>query len=468
LDEVRLDANVLLFTIGLSLLSGLLFGLAPAWKISRRRPNEALKEGGGSTGGLRLSQARGLLVVVECALAVALLTGAGLLIRSFLRLQAESPGFNPQGVLLVRVSPPLSTQGAGAARGGSAEAFFQQLRGRVAAIPGVQAVEAIGDFLIRRNPDESITIPGRPPLSESETNQLASENVSPGFFQTMGVPLLRGRFLSRVDALAKVRILSTPPTQDMTPSEQASRAPAEAVVINETFARRFFPGEDPIGKRFSEGPLNRLYWYEIVGVVGAMRRQGLEKQPLPEFFGSHIGGATDLVARAGSDPLALAGTIREAIRSADKNTMIHNVTTVEARMGELGAQRRLNTGLLALFAALALLLALTGIYGIMRYSVAQRTREIGLRIALGARRADVLWLVIGQGMKLTLVGVAAGLLAALWLTRVMARLLFGISAHDPATFVGVALALLAAALLACYLPARRASKVDPLVALRCE
>ncbi|HKQ75498.1 MAG TPA: ABC transporter permease [Blastocatellia bacterium] len=463
LDEVRLDMNVLLFTFGISLLAGLLFGLAPALKISRGRPGEALKEdSGGSSGGLRLRQTRGLLVIVECALAVTLLTGAGLLIRSFLRLQAVNPGFKPEGALLVRVAPPLSKRGVGA------EAFFQELRERIAATPGVQAVEAIGDFLLRRNPDESITIPGRPPMSEGAASQLASENVSPGFFQTIGTPLLRGRFLSRADALAKTRIVFTQPLQGLSHSEQASRAQAEAVIINETFARRFFPGEDPIGKRFSEGPPNRLYWYEIVGVVGDMRRQGLERRPVPEFFGSHTGGATDLVARAGSDPLALAVAIREAIRSVDKNTMIHSVTTVEARMGELGAQRRLNTWLLAMFAALAFLLALIGIYGVMRYSVAQRTREIGIRIALGARRADVFRLVIGQGMKLTLIGVAAGLLAALWLTSVMSHLLFEVSVHDPATFAGVALALVIAALLACYLPARKASKVDPLVALRYE
>jgi predicted permease len=404
----------------------------------------------------------GLLVVAECALAVVLLTGAGLLVRSFLRLQAVNPGFKPEGVLLIRVAPPTSI------RGGGAEAFFQQIRERISGLPAVEDVEAIGDFLLRRNPDESINIPGRPPLSEGETNQLANENVSPGFFQTMGVPLLHGRFLSRADALTKVQLVFTASPQQLSPGEQASRAPAEAVIINETFARRFFPDEEPIGKRFSEGPPNRIYWYEIVGMVGDMHRQGLEKEPLPEFFGSHIGGPAELVVRAGSQASALPRAIREAIRSVDKNAMISSVTTVEARMGELGAQRRLNTWLLALFAALALALALIGIYGLMHYSVAQRTREIGIRIALGARRVDVLRMVIGQGMKLTLLGVTTGLLAAVWLTRAMSHLLFGVSAHDPATFSGVAFALVTAGLLACCLPARKASKVDPLVALRHE
>jgi putative ABC transport system permease protein len=464
LDEVRLDTNVLLFTIGLSLVSGLLFGLVPAWKMSLQHPNAALKEGGkGTSSGLRLNELRGLLVVAECAMAIVLLTGAALLLRSFLRLQSINPGFKPEGVLLVRLSPPLSLRGSGAA-----EAFFEQLRERIGALPGVEAVDAIDDFLLRGNPNESISIEGRPALSEGETSQLASSNVSPGFFQTMGVPLRQGRFFSRADALTKVKLLSTPLMPALPSSEQARFAPAEAVVINEAFARRFFPSEDPIGKRFYFGPPTKIYWYEIVGVVGDMHRQGLEKQPIPEYFGPHVSGTADLVVRTSADPLLLAAAVREAIWSVDKSTMIVNVTTAESRLGELSAQRRLNTWLLALFAALALALAMIGIYGIMHYAVAQRTHEIGVRLALGARASDVLWLIIRQGMKLTLIGVAVGLFAALWLTRVMTHLLFEVSAHDPVTFAGVALLLASVALLACYLPARKASQVDPMIALRYE
>lgn len=463
LNEVRLDTSVLLFTIGLCLLSGLLFGMVPAWKISQLRPNEALKRGGKSASkGLRLHQTRGLLVMMECALAMVLLTGAGLLLRSFLRIQSVNPGFKPEGVLLVRIAPPLSVRD-----GRSAEAYYQQIRENVSRLSGVQAVDTIDGFLIRGNPDESIKIEGRPVTQEGETSQLANGNVSPGFFRTMGVPLVRGRFFSRDDAVAKCQLLSTPTLQGA-PSDVATRAPAEATIINETFARRFFPGEDPIGKRFYFGEPTKIYWYEIVGIVGDMHRQGLEKQVIPEYFGPHIGGTSDMIVRVNSDPIAFAATIREATRSVDKKTMILSVTTVEKRLGELSAQRQFQTWLLAIFAAQALILATIGIYGIMHYSVTQLTHEIGVRIALGARTSDVLRLIIGQGMKLTLVGMAVGLLIALWLTRVMVSLLFGVSAQDPATFAGVALLLGGVALVACYLPARKAAKVDPIIALRCE
>jgi predicted permease len=467
LDEVSLDPSVLLFTLGISLCAGLFFGLAPAWKISQQRPQQALKENSTSSGGLGLRRTHSLLAVLECALAVVLLTGAGLLIRSFLHLQSVNPGFNPAGVLLARVSPPLSLHGN---RG---EAYFQQVRERIAAIPGVQAVASTDDFLIRGTPDEAITIEGRPPASEGETSQLNSADASPEFFQTLGVPLLRGRFFTRADALAKSQLLSVPrpqgpPSVSTTATGPTERPPAEAAIINETFARRFFPNEDPLGKRFYFGPPSKIYWYEIVGVVGDMHRQGLERQPIPEYFGPHLGGTADVIVRVNGAPSAFGAMVREAIRSVDQNALILNVTTAEARLGELSAERRLNTWLLALFAALALLLAVIGIYGVMHYSVAQRRHEIGVRLALGAQSADVLRLVIGQGLRLMLGGVALGLLAAFALTRVLAHLLFGVGAHDPLTFGGVALLLIGVAIIACYLPARRAAQVDPLVALRCE
>lgn len=240
-------------------------------------------------------------------------------------------------------------------------------------------------------------------------------------------------------------------------------------IVNIALARRFFPGEDPIGKRFKQGgPQAKSTWYTVVGVVGDMHRQGLEKQPIPEFFVSSTEPTMDLVVRTASNPAELTGAVRSEIQSVYKNSLVLHVTTVDQALGNLSAQRRFQTWLLVLFAMVALLLSAIGIFGVMHYSVVQRTHEIGVRMALGAQPADVLRLVIAQGLRMTLIGVAAGLLAALALTRVLAHLLFGVSAHDPLTFLGVALLLAGAALLACYLPARKAAQVDPLVALRYE
>lgn len=444
LDEITIDPGVLSFTAGVSLLTGLLFGLAPAWKVARSNPNEALKEvGRGSSGGLRLRQTRGLLVVVECVLAVALLVGAGLLIRSFLRLQSVDPGFKPEGVLLARVSLPRSATRTQA----QTVAFFHQAIERVEALPGVRAVGVIEDLIMRRNPDNMITVEGRAPDGAGHGGgELIGEFISHDFFQALAVPLLKGRFFST----------------------QESRA-SRVAIINETLARRFFPGEDPIGKRFKfGGPQSSESWHEIVGVVGDLRRQRLEKQAVSEVYTPDASDNMDLLARVGSDPLALAGAVRREIRSVDPNATVYGLTTGTQLVEKLSAGRRFQTGLLTLFAMVALVLATIGIYGVMRYAVEQRTHEFGIRLALGARSADVLRLVIGQGMRLTLIGVATGLLASFALSRVMTQLLFGVSATDPATFAGVALALMGAAFLACYLPARRATKVDPLTSLRHE
>jgi putative ABC transport system permease protein len=444
LDEVTIDPGVLGFTACVSLLTGLLFGLAPAWKVSRSNPNEALKEGGrGSSGGLRLRQTRGLLVVVECAMAVALLASAGLMIRSFMRLQSVDPGFKPEGLLLARVSLPQSPNRPPA----QTSAFFRQVIDRVASLPGVQAVGAIGNFLMRGNPDGTITVEGRPPDGAGQGGgELTAENISHDLFQALAMPLLKGRFFTRQETFD-----------------------SRVVIINETLARRFFPGEDPIGKRFKfGGPQSENNWFEIVGVVGDLRRQRLEKQAVSEFYFPDASSDMDLLARVSADPLALVGAVRREIKSVDQTAAVNGLTTGTHLVEKLGAGRRFQTGLLAIFAMVALALAAIGIYGVMRYAVAQRTHEIGIRLALGARSADVLRLIIGQGMRLTLIGVATGLLVSFALSRVMTQLLFGVSATDPATFVGVAFALMGAALLACYLPARRATKVDPLTSLRHE
>jgi putative ABC transport system permease protein len=479
MDEIRIDAVTLSFAVGLSLCAGLIFGLAPAWKMSRSDPNEALKEGGSASSGMKLRRMRSLLVVTECALALALLAGAGLLIRSFLRLQSVALGFKPENVLLIRVGLqpkglPIDPKSGQPMRSTDAlqmslfvwgTDLFHQMQERLATLPGAQSVGVTSDLLLKGAADGTITITGDQ-SGAAITSQLGDGAVNPDFFQTMGVQLVSGRFFSRADALKGMRLLWRETSTDIPPAERVS-----STIVNETFARRFFPNQDPIGKRFCEGCPGKPIWREIVGVVSDMRRQGLERQSVPEYFSPFIarGGSTaDVVIRTSSDPLSLAAAAREAIRSIEKNALILEVTTADRRFGELGAQRRFQTWLLAAFASLALTLAALGIYGLMSYAVAQRTREIGVRIALGARTSDVLRLVIGQGMKLVLIGVGVGWLGALWVTDALAHLLFEVSATDQVTFVGVALLMIGVALLSCYLPAWRAAKVDPMVALRCE
>lgn len=459
LDEIKLDGPVLLFTIGVSALAGILLGLVPAWKVSQRDPIQGLKEGSGASSALRLKHMRGALVAAECALALVMLVGAGLLIHSFLRLQAVAPGFNPENVLLARVSlPPDKSKQSGEAITARQQEMFFEFANRIASISGVRSAGTVSNFLITGTPDEAITIEGRPSMSDGQgANQLSVSAVSPGFFETMGVPLLSGRFFTRDDAITA--------NQTLFAFGHRPTAP-EPVVINDSFARRFFPDQDPIGKRLLYSSKN--YVYEIVGVAGDMHRQGLERETIAEYFVPYRSATGDIVVRTGSDPLSMSAAVRDAIKSVEKNSMLLNITTIDSHMGELSAQRRFQTRLLALFAGVALLLAMVGIYGVMQYAVAQRTQEIGIRIALGARSLDVVRLVVSQGMKLALVGIAAGLIAALWLTDIMSHLLFRVGTHDPATFLIAALLLAAVAFLACFLPARRAAQVDPMVALRCE
>jgi predicted permease len=426
LDEMQLDARVLIFTGTVSILGGLLFAIVPAWKTARSNPADALKQGG-RTGseGLRLSRARRTLVVVECALAVALLAGAGLLLKSFMRVETVNPGFERKQVLLVRVT---------SAR------LSREMIDRIATLPGVQAVGAIGSFE-PRNPDIAITVEGQPALRVP----LASERVIAGFFQAMSVPLRKGRHFTEEDRRANVAI------------------------INETMAKTFWPQKDPIGRRFKRGASESTSaWMTVVGVVGDMRRRGLERDVVSEFYEPETEPSMELAIRTTTDPLGLVASLRQVIRSFDEHVVVGRVTTVENHLEELGAARRFQTWLIALFAGLGLVLSAIGIYGVMHYAVAQRTHEMGIRIALGAGGAHVLWLVFGEGLRLALIGVAAGLLAALQLTGVMARLLFEVSSTDPAIFAIVPVVLAMVAVLACYLPARRASKVDPIVALRYE
>ena len=426
LDEIQLDARVLIFTGSVSILGGFLFAIVPAWKTSQSDPADTLQQGWHSgSEGWRLSRARRTFVVVECALAVVLLAGAGLLLKSFMRVEAVNPGFEGKQVLLMRItSARLSSE----------------MIDRVATLPGIEAVGAIRSFE-PRNPDVAITAEGQP----SQRAPLASERVTAGFFQAMSVPLRKGRRFTEEDGGANLAI------------------------INETMAKTFWPREDPIGRRFKRGASESTSgWMTVIGVVGDMRRRGLERGAVSEFYEPAIEPSMELAIRTTTNPVGHVVSVRQVIRSFDDHAVVGRVTTVENHLEDLGAARRFQTWLIAVFAGLGLALSAIGIYGVMHYAVAQRTHEMGIRIALGARISNVLWLVIGEGLRLVLIGVAAGLLVAVQLTGVMAHLLFEVSSTDPAIFAMVPLVLAMVALLACYLPARRASKVDPIVALRYE
>ena len=445
LDSVAIDTRVLAFTSVVALLTSLLFGLAPALKISQAQPGAALKEGRSASGGISGRRLRGLLLITEFGLAVLLLAGAGLLLRSFSKLQAVEPGFDPTRVLVMQLTP---------ARNGTADqwrVFYQQVSERIAALPGVEAAGLTSEIFIGGNPDGLITIEsGSPDSAATARIPFRRDVIGEGFFQTLRVPLRKGRFFNAQDNQAAVPV----------------------TIINETMARRFWPGEEALGKRFKLGaPQSTAPWLTVVGVVGDMRRQSLERQPIAQVFRPYLQSSERrliLLTRATGEPTRLAPLARHEIRAIDKTVLVNGVSTLESLMARNVAERRFQTWLLTLFSALALLLAAVGIYGLLHQSVALRTREIGTRMALGAQPRDVLWLVVGQGMSLALCGIGVGSLAALALTRVLANLLFGVTATDPTTFIAAPLVLLLVALLACYLPARRATKVDPMLALRHE
>jgi putative ABC transport system permease protein len=437
LDGVAIDAKALAFTTIVSLLTGLLFGLAPALKISQTQPGAALKKGRSASGGL--------LVITEFGLAVLLLAGAGLLLRSFSKLQAVDPGFDPAGALTIQLTPPRNSTAD------QWRVFYQQLSERIAALPGVEAAGLTKEIVISGDPAELITVEGAAPDSSATARiPLRRDVISEGFFQTLRVPLRKGRFFNAQDNQGAMRV----------------------TIINETMARRFWPGEEALGKRFKLGAAQSDNpWLTVVGVVGDMRRQSLERQPIAQIFRPYMQSPERrmiLLVRTTGESTQLAPLVRNEIRALDKTVLVSGFSTLESLIARNVAQRRFQTWLLTLFSALALLLSAVGIYGLMNQSVAMCTREIGTRMALGAQPRDVLRLVIGQGMRLALCGIGIGLMAAFGLTRVLNSLLFGVTPTDPTTFVAAPLVLLAAALLACFVPARRATKVDPVVAFRHE
>jgi predicted permease len=442
LDSVTIDARVLVFTTAVSLLTGLLFGLAPALRISQAQPSAALKEGRSASGGIS-GGLRSLLVIAEFSLTVLLLAGAGLLLRSFSKLQAVDPGFDPTGVLAMQLSPE---------RNRTADQwrdFYQQASERVAALPGVEAVGLTTEIFVSGNSEGLITIEGASAeISATARIPFRGDVISEGFFKTLRAPLRAGRFFNAGDNQGAVPV----------------------TIINETMARRFWPGEEAVGKRFKLGQAQSTDpWLTVVGVVGDMRRQSLERQPIAQIFQPYLQSSERrliLLTRTMGEPTQLASVVRNEIRAIDKTVLVNGISTFESLLAGKVSQRRFQTWLLALFSGLALLLAAVGIYGVMSYTVMQNTRELGIRVALGAQPSDVLKLVVGQGLLLTVLGVGIGLLAAFALTRLLAGLLYDVTATDPTTFIAAPLVLLAVALLACIVPARRATKVDPMVALR--
>src|SRR5882724_1589479 len=454
LQDARLDVRVLGFALGISLLTGVLFGLAPVLAAFRVSLDETLKETGSRTGtGSNVRRAQRVLMVAEIALAIVLLTGAGLLVKSFRNLTAVQTGFDSHGVLTARVALPLD-------RYMSLEqqrSFFRELAGRLQALPGVTAAGAAATLPPSGNSMIStVQIEGQPPTEMNMGNIPAARinAVTPGYFGALRVPLIEGRLLDQRDG------------EDAPPS----------AVVNQAFVRHFFANEEPIGKRFvagmgAGGPQAPPQTWTIVGVIGDTKQRGLTGDIIPEATASALQWPRflmTLVVRTSVDPLSLVSAVRKQVNDLDKDLPLYSLQTMDDVLSAEVASQRFNAGALAGFAGLAALLAAVGIYGVMAYAVAQRTREIGVRMALGARPQTVMGMVLKQGLWLALIGVVLGVGASLALTRLMTSMLFGVKASDPATFVLVAVGLTAVALGACWIPARRATRVDPVIALRYE
>jgi putative ABC transport system permease protein len=445
LDEIGIDRRALGYTMAITVVTGLLFGAAPVWQLFKADLNQSLRNSGKGAQGARSGRrALSTLVVAETALALMLLVGAGLLIRSFIQLQRVDPGFNPRNVLTAVVTLP---QAVYPGRDQIAP-FYSQLLERVRALPGVQSAAVVSSLpLAGFDSDTGFVIEGRPAPQPNQRPVAWISFASPDYFRTMGMRITAGREFTERD------------------NENAPKV----VIISEAAALRHFPNEDPIGKRIGNGRPDG--WREVVGVTADVKHFGLNQDARVSMFfpDRQISGRQMfIVARAAASPLSLSPALRSAVAAMDKDLAISNISPMEEITAQSIGQERFTLLLLGLFSALALLLATAGIYGVMSYAVAQQTHEIGIRVAIGAQTRDVLKMVIKQGMVLVLAGVGIGLASALALTRFIRGLLFGVSATDSMTFVGVAALLALVALVACYVPARRASKVDPMVALRCE
>lgn len=445
LHEISLDAAALGFTLGITLLAAVLAGLLPAWQVSRQELTSSLKDGQKGAGGSQRSGMRSLLVVSEIALSFMLVIGAGLLIKSFIRLVRVDPGIDPNNVLTLRLDLP----GSRYPEDHQQRAFFEEIERRISGLPGVESVGATTCLPLEGYKwTGDATVEGHP--AEDYLRELRHKEVTPGYFRTLKIPLLAGREYDGRDT---------------------ANSPKMAVV-NEAFARWAFPNEDPIGRRVKfTKPAIDSPWYQIIGVVRGEKQDGLDKEIRPEVYEAQSQNTQSqlvMVVRTSGDPMNLAGAVREEIRAVDRDLPPYDIKRMSEVLSASFAKQRFTVMLLGVFAALALGLAAIGIYGVIAYSVTQRTYELGLRRALGAQSGDVLKLVGGQVVRLAVTGIGLGLAASIALTRLIASLLFDVSATDPTTFAVVALLLGAVALLAAGIPARRAVRVDPMVALRYE
>ena len=456
-ENIALDSHVLIFVVFASLLTSIIFGIVPAIQASIRNPSESLKLGGRNAGDpASHGRFRGLMVGSEFAMALVLLIGAGLMIRSLAAMSQVDPGFNPHNVL----SMAVSLAGSQVSAPGRRLNFYQQMLDDVRSIPGVQSVSAINHLPLGGDVwGRDFFIEGRPVPAPAETPSAVYRVVLPGYFATMQISLLRGRDFTAAD------------DQRSTPT----------VIINEEFARRYWPDNDALGKRITIGELNdNTKWLTIVGIAKNEKIEDWTERPEPQVYlpllqstdylenpAGHYAYIT-LVARTTVDPVSLVSAFKDRIWSIEKAVPISDVITMDEVVDNATAQSRFYMFLLSVFAAVALVLAIVGIYGVMSYAVSLRTQEIGVRIALGAKRSDVLRLIVGEGMRIVLLGGAVGILAALALTRLMSSLLFGVRPTDLATFIAVPVGLALLALIACYMPAARATRIDPMSALRSE
>jgi putative ABC transport system permease protein len=447
-QHVGLDWRVLGFTFGVSMLTGVLFGLVPALHSSRTELTESLKEGRGSGEGARRNHIRGLLIVSELAVAVVLLVGAGLLVKSLWRLQNVNPGLEPHNILTFNLTLPESRYNSE-----KQARFFHDLNTRLATILGVQSASAVLPLPLSGDRfGISFQIEGRP-VAEKDEPSADFFAIDVGYFRSMGIPMIKGR--------------------DFTDRDQHNSPPV--IIVTETFARQYFPNEEALGKRVQPGistyDNDKKTMREIVGVVGDVRNRALNTEPKPAYylpqsqipFNQMIG-----VVKTTTDPRSVLSAVTKEVAGFDKDLPVFGVKTMDEYLSSSVAAPRFNTTLLTIFAAVALALTIVGLYGVMSYSVAQRTGEIGIRLALGAQTKDVLGMIVKQGFRLVLLGLAIGLIGAFALMRLISGLLFGVTTKDPFTFVAAALVLMLVALLACIIPARRATKVDPMEALRCE